>query len=111
MDHRSLALKYIDAFCRWDLRSLEALLAEDLRFVGPFMTAESRSEYLDALASQTGDECTYRILRTSADQDGASVFWIYEKPEGEVIIAQYFGIENDRISDIRTVFDPGTVKP
>lgn len=106
MDPQELALAFLDAFGAGDLDRLRSLLAEDLRFRGPFLSADSRAAYLDALAQDPPGDGAAEVLHASQDGDAAAVFYRYTTPRGSALIAQLTRCRDGRIAAITLVFDP-----
>ena len=49
MTRREVALSFVRNFCEGRISDLGELLAEDLEFQGPFLSASTRETYLAAL--------------------------------------------------------------
>lgn len=105
MNHREIAEKFIACFCAGDIDGLATLLADDLRFTGPFFRFDSSNAYLDSLRNDPPEPGSYRLLSVTEDSDAVSVFYEYDKNGRPMTIAQLFGFRNGRISDILLVFD------
>lgn len=102
---RDTALRYVELFCRADLEGLGRILAEDLRFEGPWLQASSRHEYLAALTADPPEPAGYRVLAVTEDEVGeVTVLWEYLKKEGPVRIDQRFTIADGGIRRTTLVF-------
>ena len=100
-----IALEYLRRFCAGDIEGLEPLLCSDLRFEGPLFNFQSSRDYLTSLRSDPPEICSYRILNVTNDADSVVVFYIYEKSEREITIAQLFRFRDQKIAEILLVFD------
>lgn len=105
MYNKDLAKKYLEAFCAGDLPHLESLLADDLRFRGPFHNFRSASEYMDSLRCDPPEECGFKIYSITENENTVAVFYEYQKPDRVVQIAQLFEFKEQRIKDILIIFD------
>ena len=105
MGHREQALEFVRRFAAGDVDGLEPLLAEDLQLFGPYLQVDSRAAYLSALRSAPPEPCSVHILSVTDDGHAVAVFYDYEKPGGVRTIAQLFRFSDERISEIRLVFD------
>ena len=105
MSHRAVALEFIQTFAAGDVASLERLLADDLQFTGPYLTATSKTEYLAILKSDPPVSAEVRILSVTEDGDDVAVFYEYEKPDETLTIAQLFRFRGSEIAETRLVFD------
>ena len=109
MRNRELALEFVRRFCRADIQGLEPLLAEDLRFEGPFVETGTRATYLESLRASPLERTGYEISSVTEGDGRVAVFWCYEKDEGAVRIAQLFGFSAGKISEVLLVFDASVV--
>jgi len=105
MNNREIAIEYLRCFCAGETHGLESLLATDLSFVGTFHTYYSASEYLDSLRRDPPEECGFKILSVTEDENSVAIFYEYQKPERVMQIAQLFRIKNNLIKDVLLVFD------
>ena len=92
-------------FAAGDVDGLEPLLSENLQLAGPYLQVESRSAYLEALRREPPEPCGIRVLSITDDGDTVAVFYEYEKRDMTLTIAQLFRFSEQRISEIRLVFD------
>ena len=105
MSNRERALEFVKRFAAGDVAGLEPLLSEDLRLAGPFLQVDSRTAYLEVLGRDPPEPCGVRLLSVTENSDTVAVFYEYEKRDGTLTIAQLFGFSNQRITEIRLVFD------
>ena len=105
MTNRDIALEYIRHFCAGDIEGLEPLLASNMKFTGTLHSFSSASQYLTSLRSDPAEKCHYTILSITENSDSVALFYKYEKPDGEMQIAQLFKISDQQINEILLVFD------
>ena len=105
MASRDIALEFIRRFCSADADGLAPLLADDLEFNGPFFQFNSREAYLQSLKSDPLEKSGYRVLSVTESTGSVSIFWDYEKADGDLTIAQLFRFKGKEISEILLVFD------
>lgn len=98
------ALKYVRCFAAGDLVGLGSLLADQLRFTGPYLRVDSKAAYLDALRVDPPEECDVVIHSVTEEEDEVVIFYELQKPGGAVTVAQWFRLGGDGISDTRLVF-------
>ncbi len=112
MDNRENALDFVRHFAAGRLDELEPLLSEDLKLAGPYLTVNSRADYLEALRNDPPEACDYNVLSVTSEDDTVVVIWDYEKEETTLTISQLFRFVDNLISEIRLVFDSGqSAKP
>lgn len=63
------------------------------------------AEYLDSLRSDPPENCEYKILSVTEDDDAVAAFYEYQKPDKEMTIAQLFRIREKQIQNVLLVFD------
>ncbi len=105
MSHREQAVEFVRRFAAGDVDGLEPLLAEDLQLAGPYLQVKSRAAYLEALRRDPPEPCGVRVLSVTDNGDTVAVFYEYEKRDMTLTIAQLFRFSDQRISEIRLVFD------
>jgi hypothetical protein len=105
MNNREAALQFVKSFCAGDVDGLAPMLADDLRFSGPFFQFASADAYLNNLRDDPPEKCGYRVLSVTEGADSVSIYYDYEKVDGAITIAQLFKFADDRISEILLVFD------
>lgn len=105
MNNREVAMEFLRCFCAGDVTGLSTLLAEDLRFRGPFYQFSSRDEYVECLKHAPPEPCGYRVFSVTESEECVSVYYNYEKRDGALIIAQLFTFKNHKISGLQLVFD------
>ena len=105
MNHREASLEFVRAFCGGDVDALAPLLADDLRFTGPFYQFGSAEEYLAILRDGSLEPNGYRLISVTENEDSVSVYYDYEKSDGTITIAQLFKFRCEKICEILVVFD------
>ena len=105
MNNRETTLEFVRAFCAGDVAALALLLAEDLRFSGPFYQFSSAEEYLKVLRDGQVEPSGYKLISVTEGDDSVSVYYDYEKSDGTITIAQLCIFREGRISEILVVFD------
>ena len=105
MSHQANALDFVTAFCEGRLDDLSQWLADDLHFHGPMLECSGREAYLEALRKSPPEPAPYRIVTVTKNPHQVCVVYEYENPKGTLTIAQVFAFENNRIVDIRVIFD------
>jgi ketosteroid isomerase-like protein len=110
---KNIALAYIEACGRKDLDAVDALLAPDMKFVGPGSALTGAAPYL-AVLQRIGPVWVRSDLK-KVFVDGPEVCVIYDfvtdTPAGAVPIVEWLRIEGGRITSVTLVFDRVTFKP
>ncbi len=105
MTNQEIAKEYLKCFCAGDIKGIEPLLASDLSFTGTFHTYHSGTEYLKSLRNDPPEECGYKVLSITENEDSIAVFYEYQKPDRVMQIAQLFKIRDQKIHEVLLVFD------
>jgi hypothetical protein len=98
-------MAFIGRFCSGDIDGVASLLAEDLQLTGPLHQFDSRAAYVESLRKDPPEECGYRVLSLTENEDSIAVFYDYEKSAMTLTIAQLFRFRGQQIKDILIVFD------
>lgn len=101
-----LAKRYLEIFCSGeDLDRLYPLLADDLRFQGPFHEYASARAYVEALKADPprGVRCT--ILGAYEQSGSACLVYRFTKPGVDTLMAQQFEVERERIGKMVLIFN------
>ncbi len=104
MPHRERALEYIRCFAAGDVEGLGSVVAEGLRFTGPYLSVDSKAAYLDALRCDPPEPCEATILNVTEGEDQVVVFYELLKSGGRVTLAQWFRFGAEGIHETRLVF-------
>ena len=105
MNNREAALDFVKAFCAAEVDALAPLLADSLRFSGPFYQFNSAEAYLDVLRDGPLEPSSYRLISVTDGEDRVSVYYDYEKSDATTTIAQLFTFRDQKIIEILLVFD------
>ena len=105
MNNRDVALEFVKCFCSGDVKALVPLLAADLQLIGPLYQFNSADAYVDSLENDPPEQCGYRVLSITENEDSVSIYYDYERNEREITIAQLFKFKNQQIIEMRLVFD------
>lgn len=105
MTNRELAISFVERFCDGDLEAIASLLADELRFRGPFHQFDSRDAYLSCLSDDPLPPSRSHILSVTEHDDHVAVFYEYQKKDGSVTIGQLFKCRDERIIETLLVFD------
>ncbi len=100
----ALALEFVRAFGAADLEGMARLLAEDLRFRGPVLSANSRAKYLEALERDPLEPAECEILEVVEDGPRVAVLYCYSPSTGPVLVAQWNLCREREIAEIHLVF-------
>lgn len=84
---------------------MESILAEDMKFVGPFFRGESAQEYLAGLRKNPPAGMAFEVLHAYEDASSACVVYRFEKEEVSTPMAQIFEVQASKISAITLIFD------
>ncbi len=105
MNNREVAMDFVKCFCAGDVNALVPLLAADFKLNGPIFQFSSADAYLDSLKNDPPERCGYRVLSITENADSVSIYYDYEKSEQDITIAQLFKFKNQKITEIRLVFN------
>ena len=101
---RELALEFVRAFGAADLKRMAPLLAEDLRFRGPVLSANSRAKYFEALEADPLEPADCEVLEVVEDGPRVAVLYRYRPSTGPVLVAQWNLCRGGKIAEIHLVF-------
>jgi ketosteroid isomerase-like protein len=112
-DPKNIALAYIEACGRKDLDAVAALLAPELRFVGPGNAVTGAAPYLAVLRRLGAVWVRSDVKKVFADGDDVCVIYdfVTDTPAGAVPIVEWLRIEDGRILSVTLFFDRATLKP
>lgn len=106
-----LARGWIEAWIRMDLDWLRERLAADFVHTSPFGRLEGRDSYLatvEPMARASVMELV--ILDVIADCDRAVVRFENRTPHGVVETCDWVRVEDDRLQEIRSFYDPTPIR-
>ncbi len=101
------ATEFLTCFCNGDIEGLSSLLSEEFRFKGPFIECTSKESYIDSLHEDPPINCQIEILKTFENGEEVGIFYTFNKPNVNTLMAQYFKFNNDKIIETLLVFDSG----
>ena len=103
-----LAEKYMDCvFKTGDLEVLRNILADDLKFSGPFFNFDSADDYVNSLRNDSPEDFEYEIIKRYEDNTSACILYQFSKPGISTSMTQTFWTKNGKISSIMLIFDTG----
>ncbi len=107
----ALARGWIEAWIRMDLDWLAENLAPDFVHTSPFGRLTGRDHYLatvEPLARKSVNELAIRDV--VADGDRAAVRFDNRTGAGTIPTCDWIRVENDRIAEVWSFYDPGAVR-
>ncbi len=83
------------------------LLHDDLNFKGPIDTFRNADDYVEAVKKMSGIVKSVDVKKLFVDGDDVRVLYdmITNTPVGTAFISEWFRVKDDKISEIRVVFD------
>jgi ketosteroid isomerase-like protein len=112
MDGRTLVETYHDAWTRGDFAAARRCLADDLDFRGSIDAFERADDFVAALGQFQGMLTEVKLLRAFFDDRGAALLYdcVTATPAGTIRTAEFFGVSDGRIREIRLVFDASALR-
>ena len=102
----ALAKKYIDCvFFTANFDQLRSILADDLRFTGPYYSFNNADDYLNSLKADPPRDFKYQIIKTFEDKSSACLVYDFSKPGVSTTMMQLFETKTDKITRILLIFD------
>lgn len=106
-----LARGWIEAWIRMDLDWLRERLATDFVHTSPFGRLEGRDAYLETVEPMArASVMSLVILDVIADGDRAVVRFENRTPHGVVETCDWVRVEDDRLQEIRSFYDPTPIR-
>lgn len=102
---------YLSAYTHNDIETASSLLAEDMRFDGPFVSCSSAQEFIGdgegpGLAAWAKNLTGYTMTAAMAEGDSVlAVYDVHTRPFGTLPTASHFTVRNGKISTERVIFD------
>lgn len=87
------------------IQDLKHILHDNLRFRGPFLNCDSASVYIKAIEADPMENATYAIVDEFEKENSACVIYELSKTDINVLVSQWFKIEDGKIIEILTLFD------
>ena len=108
---RELAIGWIEAWNRMDMRWLRAHLSTEFVHTSPFGRLAGREDYLAAVEPMARKSVReLRIIRTIADGAEAAVWFENGTPRGAVPSCDWVIVENGLIKEIRSFYDTVAIR-
>lgn len=103
-----VALRYMEIFYSGqELERLDAIMADDLRFEGPFFRFDSAHDYISSLLSDPPVGCEYRLLYSFEEGPMVNLIYEFSKPNIHTTMSQLFEVQDGKITFVRLIFDSG----
>lgn len=107
----NLALKYMEAvFNNGNIDELKEILADDLRFSGPFYEFNSAIEYIDFLNADPPVGFRYELIESFENETSVCLVYQFMKDRVSTPMSQTFKIRDGKISSILLLFDSAALK-
>ena len=106
-DPAKVVSAYFDAWNANDFDTLEALLADDVEFIGPLATLASASDYRKGLQGLSQIKTDIVIQQTFVNgPDVLTWFDLHTSVASPAAVANWMHVENGLIRRTRVTFDP-----
>ena len=103
-----IALRYMDIFYSGqELERLDAIMADEMCFEGPFFRFDSAHDYITSLLSDPPVGCEYQLLHTFEKGPMVNLIYEFSKPSIHTIMSQLFEVQEEKITSVRLIFDSG----
>ena len=101
-----LALRYMEIiYSEEGPQALKEILAEDVRFEGPFFEFDTADDYIAAMEKYPPKDFQYDLVHSYEDQNSACLIYHFTKPGVKTPMMQFFEVDNQRITRILLIFD------
>ncbi len=108
MTSLDIALRYMDIFYSGrELERLYAIMADELRFDGPFFRFDSAHDYIASLLSDPPVKCEYRLLYSFEKGSMVNLIYEFSKPGIRTTMSQLFEVRDGNITSVLLIFDSG----
>jgi hypothetical protein len=103
----TIAANYLEAVQRSDFVAARKLLSDKLSFKGPLETLHSPEALIESLKKLHPIVQRIDIKKIFTDENEVCVLCdlVTNSPAGTVFVVEWYQIKNDKIADIRVVFD------
>ena len=107
MDTRQLIETYHKAWTSGDFITARRCLADNLDFKGSIDTFQNADDFVNALKGFKGVLRDTTLLKSYFDHSGGAILYDCNTatPAGVIRTAEFFSVENGKITEIRLVFD------
>ena len=102
-----IVARYQEALGARDFNKARELLADDLRFHGPFEEFDGADDYVATIRGLWNIVGSVNVRHVSSDGDEVVVLYdmVTTTPAGTQLIGEWYGVEGGRIAWIRALFD------
>ena len=97
--------RYNRALQSRDFAAARSLLADNLRFEGPFDRFETADDYVKAITGLYGMVKGIKHEKTIADADSVALFYVLQTPVADAPVAEWYSIRGGKIVSLRAYFD------
>jgi hypothetical protein len=99
--------RYQAALAKGDLQTARGLLADDLRFEGPFDTFGTADDYWKAIQGLWGivESVDVRHMSSAGDQTVVLYDMVTKTPAGTQLVCEWYGVAGGKVRWIRALFD------
>lgn len=103
-----VVMRYMEIFYSGnEMERLYLVLADGLKFQGPFHRFESSHDYVASLLADPPVGCTYRIVNSFENGDWINLVYDFSKPDVQTLISQLFEVRGNQITRMILIFDTG----
>ena len=93
-----------------DWEALRNILADDLKFSGPYFNFDSADEYVNSLRNDPPKDFEYQMIKNYEDISSACLVYQFSKPGISTSMSQTFWTNDGKITRILLVFDTGAFR-
>jgi hypothetical protein len=107
MSAANVIRRYHEAWTQRDMGTARSCLADDLHFQGPIDTFSSADEFIATLAGFAQMLTRVDLLQEFYTDDAAALLYdcVTNSPAGTIRTAEFFGLRDGKVANIRLVFD------
>ena len=107
MSGTKVVRKYHDSWTQRDMSTARSCLADDLDFQGPIDTFSSADEFIATLTGFAQMLTRVDVLQEFFTDVGAALLYdcVTDSQAGTIRTAEFFGLRDGKIANIRLVFD------
>jgi hypothetical protein len=107
MDSRQLIETYHNAWTTGDFLTARRCLADNLDFRGSIDTFQKADDFLNELRGFKSLLRGAKLLKSYFDHNGGALLYDCDTatPAGVIRTSEFFTVDNDKITEIRLVFD------
>jgi hypothetical protein len=107
MSAANVVRHYHEAWTHRDMATARSCLADDLDFQGPIDTFSSADEFIATLTGFAQMLTRADLLQEFYTDDAAALLYdcVTNSPAGTIRTAEFFGLRDGKVANIRLVFD------